>query len=142
MPTNYGAVLGIDLADGYQVPGNATVYCAPFRNHSGGAFSTTEMDVRYRLLRGGILRNLFFELRDAQPNDGDLIVTVRWEFGDSALTVTVPAGELNNSTGVAWSDAAHDVSVGLGDTLTISIENQSSSPSAKFNYITLGFDYI
>lgn len=85
--------------------------------------------------RAGTLELLSMWNNSAQPATGSLVVTVRKNNVDTALTVTYV-----NADGVAYKqDTTHTVSVVAGDTITIRLVNNASTASAQINGLTLGF---
>lgn len=70
--------------------------------------------------------NLLVKTSSAQPNDGDLVVTLRKNGADTSLSVTIAAGTAAGS----FSDTTNTASFAAGDYYSVSVVNESSSVSA------------
>jgi hypothetical protein len=83
----------------------------------------------------GILKNLYIKTIGVQSSTGTLVITVRKNATDQALSVTVPAG----ASGAVFNDAAHQVTVAAGDAISIELINSATATSAGIVSISMTF---
>lgn len=89
-----------------------TMWLSPM-NSGGGSTPDTEANVRYLVARGGTVETLY-AYASANSQTGSIVITVRKNGSNQALTLTLGAGA---TTG---SDLTHSFSVSVGDILTVS----------------------
>lgn len=77
--------------------------------------------------------SLYVYLRTAQTNTGSLVITIRKNATNTALTVTIPA---NSSSGTTHTDLSNTASFAAGDLLSISMVNNGTSTSGIISSIT------
>lgn len=99
---------------------------------SFGFQSATESNCQVSMPNGGTLSNFYFNTTTSQPGTGTLVVTVRKNGADTAVTATVSAGA---GAGV-FSDTSHSFSYVAGDKLNIKVVNNASGNSASINYFS------
>jgi hypothetical protein len=71
------------------------------------------------------VRNLFITTSGSQPGDGDLVVTIRYNLADTALTLTIPAG----SSATSYSNTTDNFDLVAGGILTIEYANTATASS-------------
>ena len=101
-----------------------------FTTFSARSASGIESDRQFVVPRAGTLANLF-----VNPNAGpaaDIVIVVRKNGTNTALTVTLPATETD-----VVSDIVNSVALVAGDVLTLSITNQSEDT----NYSLSGLNF-
>ena len=80
----------------------------------------------------GTVKNLYVRTFTAQPATGSLVLTVRKNGADTALTITVPASSAANKTS---SDTVNSFAVSAGDRISMKIKNNAAAASANvLNY--------
>ena len=93
----------------------------------GGSGVNTEAAKGVPLARGGTLSKFYMRISSAQPATGNLVVTVRVNGVDTAMTFTV----LASAVAATYADTTHSVTVAAGDIVTISLANSATgAPSA------------
>lgn len=75
------------------------------------------------------LKNLYISTGSSQPVTGSLICTIQVEAADTALAVTIAAGD---AAGV-YSNAANEISINAGDKIILEFQNNASGASASIN---------
>ncbi len=119
-----GASIGAGLTRFYQLLGRGL-----------GAGYTDETFVQATVVDAAKASHLVVVTDDAQPGDGDQIVSFRVNNGD-AISVTIPAG----SPAGVYSNVIDEFDVSLGDLVNYKRENQSSSTGA--HVISIGVKLI
>ena len=76
----------------------------------------------------------FFGVGAGQPATGSLVLTIRKNGVDTAITLTIPAG---TSTGT-FSDTTNSVSFVAGDLISVEAVNNATVPSGNITAISLG----
>ena len=83
--------------------------------------------------RAMTISNLFVKTSDAQPASGSLVVTIRKNGVNTALTLTIAA---NAAAGI-FSNTSSSFTVVAGDVITIQAQNNSSSSAATLRNISM-----
>lgn len=96
-----------------------------FAQFPGQTFFSTEITREYILPEDCSAENMFIHTSGTQPLSGDLIITVRKNFVDTALIITIPAG----GSATTWSNTTDIVSFVAGDIITVRYENLASAAS-------------
>lgn len=109
-------------------PGSSTKYA----RFGSSFFQTTEHGIPIPVAT--TLSLLTVRLDGSQPADGSLVVTVRKNGVDTALTVTVSAA----AGAGTYQDATHSVAFAAGDTYSLSIVNNGTTASPIRSYSFLG----
>ena len=119
---------GYDLtsqtANGVTVGSGATVYAAPF---FGGSFNATEGNRQLTIKVAGTVGNLYVRTNSAQSGLGSLVITVRKNGADTAVTLTIAAG----SAAATFSDVANTVAFAAGDLIGFKVVNNAAATSAN-----------
>jgi len=112
------------FANGDTVVAGATRFGALF----GGSNNHAAVDTvrRTPMITNGTLSRFYVMTNTAQPATGSLVITVRKNSVDQALTITIAAG---SAAGV-FSDLVNSVSVAVGDQMGIKLVNNASTVSA------------
>jgi hypothetical protein len=76
----------------------------------------------------------FFGVGASQPATGSLVLTIRKNGVDTAITITIPAG---TSSGT-FSDTTNSVSFAAGDLISVKAVNNASATSGNITAISLG----
>jgi hypothetical protein len=112
-----GQFILTNLADS-TVAASTTVFAAPF----SPAATTSELNKSYFCLASGTMMQLYVRTSGAQPATGSLVVTVRKNQVDTAVTLTVaasdPAGTFNSGTLSATCTVPDQLTVGLTNNAT------------------------
>jgi hypothetical protein len=109
------------------VPASSTRYLGP-----GGQVGATEEVVRAPLPYAGTVRNFRVQV-EAQPASGSLVLTVRKNGADTALTVTQAAG----AAAALKADTTNAVSFAAGDFLSVKAVNNATGASAGLRGFSL-----
>ncbi|MDB5926473.1 MAG: hypothetical protein JWN13_5409, partial [Betaproteobacteria bacterium] len=107
---------------GGSVTGSATAYIAPGVASNALAEATRQAVIP----RATVVRNLYIVTSTAQPADGVLVVTLRKNGVNTAITATIAA----NAAAGTFSDTTHSASFAAGDLLSLGLVNASASSSA------------
>lgn len=122
------------------VGASSTAYASAFNANYGtsGAnfFSATESLRQVRVPFASTLRSFYLDTNGAQPGDGALVVTVRKNGVDTALTLTVASG----AAAGGFSDTTHSVSFSAGDLLSIGFVNAATASCAVLTSFSLEVD--
>jgi hypothetical protein len=110
-----GAVLVSAVATG------ATVYTAPYRT----SLTMTAENCKFYMPRAGFLRNFRLYATSATPAAAGMVVTVRKNGVDTAMAVTLTAGD---AAGL-YTDLTNIIYFDAGDYLTIKFVNGVTFPS-------------
>jgi hypothetical protein len=114
---------------GATVGSGATVYATL----TGGNFAGIE-NARITIMpQACSLSRLYFATATTQPASGSLVLTLRKNNADTALTLTVAAG----SAGNFFNDTTNSVSFTAGQYASIKFQNFASAASAQANAIAL-----
>jgi hypothetical protein len=114
---------------GATVGASATVYATL----TGGTFSGTE-NARITLMpQACTLSRLYFATATTQPASGSLVLTLRKNNADTALTLTVAAGSAANF----FNNTANSVSYTAGQYASIKFQNNATGTSAQANAVAL-----
>lgn len=107
----FGSVLGVPatLTDYFQLTGRQT------------GLVTTESSVQSGISSNGTEQNLTVITSGTQPADGSLVITLRKNGSNTALTVTIPGG----SVAGVYTDNTHTVSLVQGDLINYSVTDNS-----------------
>ncbi len=127
--TGLGSILAPVLSFPTSIAGTTTEYAAPFLIDT----DATEALRQVVMPRAATLRNLRVLVAGTQPSDGTLVLTVRKNGVDTALTVTVPAG----GTAGQYADTVNAATFAQGDVVSISVTNNASSGSCVVKSIVL-----
>jgi len=117
------------------VAASTTTYTWP--NGGAGSYST-EASRTIVMPAAGLLRNLYVKTVGAQSSTGSLVVTVRKNTADQALSITVPAG----ASGAVFSDLTDRVSVAAGDSISIELINSATVTSSGIVSISMTFTQL
>lgn len=104
------------------VPAGATV----FHSFGFGSTNATEANKQLVMASSGNLEKFYVVTNTAQPATGSLVITVRKNGVDTALTLTIPSSA---AAGV-YSNTVNSISVSAGDLISISFSNSASTNSA------------
>lgn len=85
----------------------------------------------------GVLSKLTIVIGTQQPASGSLVITIRHNGADSALTVTIPLSGGSGSFDTVWTDFTNTVSVSAGDTIAIEFVNNATATSAVIRSVCL-----
>jgi len=110
------------------VPASTTYYCMGYIDGNSG---TTERAMP--VLRPGTVKNLYVRILGNQPASGSLVVTVRKNTADTAVTFTVAAGYAGGAA--TFSDITHSFSVVAGDFLGVKFVNNATAASAPIGFV-------
>jgi hypothetical protein len=114
---------------GATVGASSTVY----GTLTGGSFSGTE-NARITLIpQACTLSRLYFATSTAQPASGSLVITLRKNNADTALTLTVAAGSAANF----FNDTTNAVSYTAGQYASVKFQNNATGTSAQANAVAL-----
>ena len=118
-----GYDLSAQCANGITLTNGVTNYVAPFFGNSSNA---TESNRQISVKVATTCSRLYIRTSSAQPGTGSLVVTVRKNGADTAITLTITAGGAAGT----FTDLVNTVSFAAGDLLSIKIVNNASSTSA------------
>jgi hypothetical protein len=114
---------------GATVGASSTVYATL----TGGTFSGTE-NARITIMpQACTLSRLYFATATTQPASGSLVLTLRKNNADTALTLTVAAGSAANF----FNNTANSVSFTAGQYASIKFQNNATGTSAQANAVAL-----
>lgn len=122
VPSGYD--LTSQTANGVTVALSSTVYAAPF---FGGSFNATEGNRQLTIKVAGTVGNLYVRTNSAQSGLGSLVITVRKNGADTAVTLTIAAG----AAAATFSDVANTVSFAAGDLIGFKVVNNAAATSAN-----------
>ncbi len=83
------------------------------------------------------LKNFYVRTQSSQSGTGDLVITIRQNTADTAITLTVTAG----SAAGTFSDTTHSFAVAAGDLVSIKNANAATAASATIYTYSLGMYY-
>ncbi len=119
---------GYDLtsqtANGVTLGTGATVYAVPF---FGGSFNATETNRQLTIKSAGVAQKLYVRTNSAQSGLGSLVVTVRKNAANTAITLTIAAGAAAGT----FTDLSNTVSFAAGDLISFKIVNNAAATSAN-----------
>lgn len=95
--------------------------------------STNEAARAIIVPRAGVLRNLYLRITTTQPASGTLVVTVRVNGANTALTFTIPV----NATAAVFSNLVNTVNVNAGDIISVQVQNNAAGTSGAIGAISL-----
>lgn len=122
------ALMGNSMAAA-TVPLNVTRYIS----FGGTGLGLTEASAEIVAPRSGTLANLTVVTESAQPATGSLVIMIRKNRADTALTLTIAA----NAAAGMFSDNTHSVAVAQGDKIAIKLTNNAALlASAQINGIS------
>ena len=101
----------------------------------GATRSTTEADCGFPLPIAGTLKRMLVHMIAAQDASGSIVVTIRKNAADTALTKTIVNGD---GTGPFYN--VNDVSVAKGDVLTVKMANNATNPSGSIGLVAVEID--
>lgn len=111
--------------NGNTVPAGATVYG---QFGFGNSLSTTENIRQNLVVAPCIIKNLWVRTLTAQPASGSLVITIRYNAGNSSLTTTIPA----NSPAGTYYDLTNSLNISsAGALISIEFKNNATSTSAN-----------
>jgi hypothetical protein len=91
--------------------------------------NATETNRYYAVPIAGTLKNLVVKTSGTQTGTGTLVITIRKNQANTALTVTVASGD---GASPLKQDTTNTVSVAVGDLIAIQcVNNSATSPSAS-----------
>lgn len=114
-------------AGGVQANSGATEYLPMWGG--GNTVSTTEANREVVIAKACTLGNLYIRTQDAQSGTGALVLTIRKNAADTAVTVTISAGAAAGT----FSDTSNTVAVAAGDRVAMKLANAASAGSAFIN---------
>lgn len=126
-----GTPIVTTLAGGLQ----ATASSTSFNAIGGITLNGTEANRQFVMTAAGTVKNLYLVTTSTQSGTGSLVVTVRKNGANTALTLTVSAG----ATAATFSDVTHTFSVVAGDLLSFQYVNNASVASAQMQTIGVLF---
>jgi hypothetical protein len=97
-----------------------------FFSISGGTGNGTESNVDIKIIKACTITGLGIRTSTAQSGTGSLVITLRKNGANTAITFTIAAG----SAAGYFSDIANSVSFVAGDIMTISAVNNATATSA------------
>ena len=112
------------------VPGLTTQYVGLAGASNVNAETTREMI----LPQDCTLSRMYFRIGTIQPITGSLILTLRKNGADTALTITVAAG---SAVGTVVSNIVNSISYNAGDVAAIKFVNNAGANSARLELITI-----
>lgn len=105
--------------------GSTTSYLCPFVD----GILTTERAMPF--LRAGTVKNLYVRLATSQPASGNLVVTVRKNQVDTAITLTLTSA---SSAPATYSDTTHSFSIVAGDFISFGLVNNATTASGGIGF--------
>lgn len=102
-----------------------------------GVWDNTESDVQFVITEDCYIQRLFIVTDGAQPGAGSLVVTVRINGVDTALTLTIPAGGAAGT----YSDIVHSISLTAGDVISYKATN-NDAVSVSCTFVSAGVTLI
>jgi hypothetical protein len=106
-----------------------------FFSIGGGTGSTTESAIEIKIITACTFTGLGIRTSTAQSGTGSLVVTLRKNGANTAITFTIAAG----SAAGYFSDISNSVSFAAGDTICIACVNNATATSATvLNGTTIG----
>lgn len=112
------------------VPGLSTQYVGLAGASNVNAETTREMI----LPQDCTLSRMYFRTGNIQPSTGSLVLTLRKNGADTALTITVAAG---SAGGTVFSNIVNSISYNAGDVAAIKFVNNAGANSARLELITI-----
>lgn len=100
-----------------------------------GAFSSEAQTV-YIIGEDCKAKNFFIATSTTQPASGDIIITIRKNFANSTLQITIPAGTIAGT----FSNLIDVVDLVAGDLICFQFVNQATTTSCTF--YSLGFSLV
>lgn len=97
--------------------------------------SATENQRNWYVGQAGTIRNFYITTNNAQPASGSLVLTLRKNGVDQAVTITIAASAAAGN----FSDTSNSFSVAAGDLLTIKAQNNATAGSAQLIAWGIGF---
>lgn len=97
---------------------------------------TAEVNANIRVSAPGTLLNLRVRTLTAQPASGSLVVTLRVNASDTAVTFTVAAG----AAAAEFTDLTHSASITAGQTAVVKVVNNATAASAQIGGWCTEFD--
>lgn len=122
MFTGGGGLIGVSA--------NTTAFYDPGTTSTS---STNEAARAIVVTRAGVLRNLYLRITTSQPATGSLVVTVRVNGANTAITFTIPA----SATAAVFSNLLNTVNVNAGDIISVQVQNNASASSGAVGAISL-----
>jgi hypothetical protein len=131
--TGSGAsIITTSFSGGLQVPASTTTF-----NAIGAiTLNGTEANRKFVIPFAGTISRLFLVTTTTQSGTGSLVVTVRNNGVDTALTLTVGAG----AVAATFSDVSNSFSVAAGDLLSFKYVNNASAAGAEMQTIGIVFN--
>jgi hypothetical protein len=111
-------------ANGVTVGSGLTVYAVPF---FGGSFNATETNRQLTVKSAGVAQKLYVRTNSAQSGLGSLVITVRKNAADTAVTLTIAAG----AAAGRFTDLSNTVSFAAGDLISYKVVNNAAATSAN-----------
>lgn len=111
------------------------VYCVACPG-GGSAVVANEARIQTPVPIAGTLKNLMMwvnQASNAQPGTGNLVVAVRVNGADTAVTFTIASGA---TVTTVQSDTTHTVAVSQGDLITLGVTNNATSGSLNLGQVT------
>jgi hypothetical protein len=93
---------------------------------AGGTGATTELPAEIKIIKPCTITGLGIRTNSAQSGTGSLVITLRKNGANTAITFTIAAG----SAAGHFSDTANSVSFAAGDTICIACVNNATATSA------------
>lgn len=118
-----GYDLSAQCANGITLTNGVTNYVAPFFGNSSNA---TETNRQLSIKVTTTCSRLYIRTSTSQPASGSLVVTVRKNAADTAITLTIAAGTAAGT----FTDLVNTVGFTAGDLLSIKIVNNATTTSA------------
>lgn len=110
------------------IPSSSTRYSTIFRD---GVAST---EVAFFIAPVAFtVSSLYVYLRTAQPASGDVVITIRKNTANTAVTLTIPA---NSGAGTTHTDLVNSVAFAVGDLMSIGMVNGATGNSGILSSIT------
>jgi len=101
-----------------------------YNSFDAQTMSTTELPRQIAIPFACTLDRFYVTTTTAQPASGTLVVTIRKNSVDTALTVTIP---ISTVAGTNVADTTHSVSFAAGDLLAISFVNNATANSCTMS---------
>jgi len=101
-----------------------------YNSFDAQTMSTTELPRQVAIPFACTLDKFYVTTTTAQPASGTLVVTIRKNSADTALTVTIP---ISTGAGTNVADTTHSVSFAAGDLLSISFVNNATGNSCTMS---------
>lgn len=115
---------------GAVITASATTYVGPGSGIATNAATATEADVQSAVTRTATAKNLTVKTRAAQSGTGNLVVTVRKNGVDTAITLTIAAGAAAGT----FSDLVNTAAFTQLDLLSVKLVNNASAAGPGLSF--------